>query len=90
MISWGLRRMELIIKAASQSSRIPLREKEAAMGMVPYIHRGEAIPRTLAATMPSTPTFRFPRVRKVLWMRSLANTEMAEPSTIPNTQYQKI
>ena len=42
--------MELIINAASQSSRrvpsnvIPLFEKDAAIGIVPYIQRGEAIP----------------------------------------------
>ncbi len=36
-ISCGLSNTELIINAASQSSLIPLLEKEAAMGIVPYI-----------------------------------------------------
>lgn len=35
------------MKAASQSSRTPLLEKDAAMGMVPYMHKGETIPKTL-------------------------------------------
>lgn len=78
--------MELIINAASQSSFIPLLEKDAAIGIVPYIHKGEAIPRTLAATIPKTPNFFSPSARKVLWMRSLRNTETAEPSAIPRTQ----
>ena len=78
--------MELIIKDASQSSRIPLREKEAAMGMVPYIHRGEAMPIALATTIPNTPSLRSPRERRLLWIASLAKTEMADPSTMPSTQ----
>ena len=57
--------MELTIKAASQSSRqalsavqepsavMPLWEKDAAIGMVPYIHNGDAIPNALAMTIPS-------------------------------------
>ena len=43
------------MNAASQSSLMPLLEKEAAMGIVPYMHRGEAIPRTPAAAMPKRP-----------------------------------
>lgn len=90
MISWGLRRTEDIINAASQSSRIPLLEKDAAMGMVPYIQRGEAIPRADAATMPSTPNFLSPKERKVSCTRSLRDTATREPMTMPSTQYQKI
>lgn len=56
--------MELIIKAASQSSRTPLREKDAAMGMVPYIHRGEAIPNRQERNTPTTPSFFCPRTSK--------------------------
>lgn len=43
------------MNAASQSSLMPLLEKEAAMGIVPYMHSGEAIPRTPAAAMPKRP-----------------------------------
>lgn len=64
-ISCGLRRMELIIKAPNQSSRRPLLEKEAAIGMVPYMHKGEAIPRALETTMPSIPSFFCPSARNV-------------------------
>ena len=82
--------MELIIKAASQLSRIPLLEKEAAMGIVPYMHKGEAIPRALDAAIPQTPSF-FPcRERKARWMGSLAKTETAEPMSIPSTHQRKI
>ena len=48
--------MEAIIKAASQSSRIPCREKEAARGIVPYMQSGDAIPKRQAGIMPSAPS----------------------------------
>ena len=35
---------------------IPFSEKDAAMGMVPYIHSGEAMPNALAAAIPETPS----------------------------------
>ena len=89
-MSWGFRRIEAIMKAASQSWRIPCREKDAAMGMVPYMHSGEAMPSRQAGTIPKTPHF-FPCIRqKRLWIPSLAKTEMKEPMAIPRTQYQKI
>ena len=82
--------MELIINAASQSCSIPLSEKEAAMGIVPYIHRGEAIPKADAGITPKAPK-RFPWMeRNILWIESFAKTEIADPSTIPSTQYRKI
>ena len=41
---------------------------EAAIGMVPYIHNGDAIPNALAATMPKIPN-RFPcKERKARWI----------------------
>ena len=52
-ISWGLSRIEDIMKEASQSWRIPCRAKAAAMRMVPYIHRCDAIPSRLAGITPS-------------------------------------
>ena len=42
-----------IMKEASQSWRIPCRAKAAAMRMVPYIHRCDAIPSRLAGITPS-------------------------------------
>ena len=78
--------MELIINAASQSSSMPLSEKEAARGIVPYIQRGEAMPRALAIKMPRTPSRFLRRERNSPWICSLAKTEMADPSTIPSTQ----
>lgn len=90
IISWGFKRTELIINAANQSSRIPFRTKEAAIGMVPYIQRGDKIPRKLAGTIPRIPQ-RFPfMAEKSRWILSFANTDTAEPITIPHTQYQKI
>ena len=56
-INCGLSSMELIIKAASQSSRTPLREKEAAMGIVPYMHSGEAMPKSWIRRFPKSPVF---------------------------------
>ena len=47
--------MEHIMNDASHSSRIPLLEKEAASGIVPYMHRGEAMPSRLAGTIPNSP-----------------------------------
>ena len=78
--------MEHIIKEASQSSRIPLLEKEAASGMVPYMHRGEAIPSRLAGIMPASPRRLSPIDRNILWILSFRNTETQEPSRIPTAQ----
>ena len=78
--------MELIIKAASRSSFIPSLEKEAASGMVPYMHSGEAMPRTLAGISPSAPSRFVCRRPNRAWMEPFAKTEMAEPSTMPRTQ----
>ena len=60
------------------------------MGIVPYIQRGETIPSALAIIIPKTPNFFEPSERKRPWILSFANTETAEPVTIPKTQYQKI
>ena len=82
--------MEAIIKAASQSCRMPCLEKDAAIGIVPYMHSGEAIPSRQAGMIPSRPHFApFIRANRP-WMRSLAKTEIAEPMAMPNTQYRKI
>lgn len=78
------------MKAASQSSRIPLRESEAAMGMVPYMHRGEAMPRALAAAMPSAPARPPRRERSARWIAPLAKTETAEPTSMPSTHQPRI
>ena len=89
-ISWGFSRILLIINAASQSSRIPCRQKEAAMGMVPYIQRGDAVPRRLAGITPQIPIRLLRSPPNRLWMAFFANTEIREPITIPSTQYRKI
>ena len=75
-----------IINAASQSSLMPLFEKDAAMGMVPYMQSGEAIPSALAAAIPRIPMCLSPMARKVSWILSFKNTETADPRSIPRTQ----
>ena len=85
-MSCGLSKIDAIINAASQSSRIPCRENDAAMGMVPYMQSGDAMPSRHAGTMPSTPQPLPLMRRNRLWIPSLANTETAEPIAIPNTQ----
>jgi len=61
MMSCGFSRMELIMKAARKSSLIPFCEKDAQIGIVPYMHRGDAMPRRLAAIQPIGPVSRCPR-----------------------------
>lgn len=78
--------MELIIKAASQSCRTPLRDSAAASGMVPYMHSGEATPSTLAGTTPHTPQRPPFSLVTARWIASLAKTETSEPTTMPSTQ----
>ena len=78
--------MELIMNAASQSSAIPPWEKEAARGMVPYIQRGEAMPRALAGITPSAPSFFLWMEPNSRWMAPLQKTEITDPITIPSTQ----
>ena len=58
--------------------------------MVPYIHSGEAISKMLAGTTPNAPSFLSVRPFTASWIFSLANTEIADPSTMPSTQYPKI
>ena len=78
------------MKAASQSSRMPCFRKDAAMGIVPYMQSGEAIPRRQAGMMPRSPSF-FPCIpAKSACILSFANTETSEPIAMPRTQYQKI
>jgi len=90
MMSWGFNRIEAIMNEASQSWRMPCREKDAATGMVPYMQSGEAMPRRQAGMIPNMPHF-FPCMRrKRSWIPFLANTEMKEPMAMPSTQYQKI
>ena len=90
IINWGLSNIELIINAANQSSRTLWREKEAAMGIVPYIHKGEAMPKRLEKTRPKIPYFFWPGALAELWMLSFKNTDTAEPRAMPSTQYRKI
>lgn len=90
IINCGFSKIELIIKAASQSSRTPLSEKDAARGMVPYIQRGDTIPRTLATAIPEIPSFLLHIARTAPWILSFTKTEITEPITIPITQYGKI
>jgi hypothetical protein len=78
--------MELIIKAASQSSSMPFSAKEAEMGMVPNMQRGDAIPIREAGIKPSTPRFLFFMAVNMEWSLSFPKTEMREPKTIPSTQ----
>jgi len=69
---------------------MPFFENEAAIGIVPYMHNGEAIPKRLAGMIPSRPHLLFFIPMKAEWIFSLQNTEMTEPSRIPSTQYLKI
>lgn len=83
-------RMEDIMKAASQSWRIPCRAKAAAMGMVPYIHKGDAMPSRLAGITPSAPGRSRDKEANRAWSLSLAKTEIAEPMAMPSTHQPKI
>ena len=56
-MSWGLSKIEAVMKDANQSSRIPFSLNEAATGIVPYMQRGEAIPRMHAGTIPNRLNF---------------------------------
>ena len=75
---------------ASQSSRIPCFRKDAAIGIVPYMQRGEAMPRRHAGIIPNTPHLFFFIPVNMPWILSLAKTEMRDPMAMPITQYQKI
>ena len=68
--------MEAIINAASQSSRIPCFRKDAAIGTVPYMQSGEAMPRIQAGIMPKAPHFVSFMPAKMLWILPFANTEI--------------
>ena len=89
-MSCGLSNTELIINAAIQSSSMPFSAKEAAMGIVPYMHKGEAIPNSEAGITPRTPSFLSRSEIKTECIFSFPNTETREPSAIPMIQYLKI
>ena len=78
------------MNAASQSSRIPCFRKDAAIGTVPYMHSGDAIPRIQAGTMPKSPHFLSRIPAKIPWIRSFANTEIKDPISMPRIQYRQI
>lgn len=82
--------MELIMKAASSSSRTPPREKPAAMGMVPYMHSGEHMPSSAAGTMASVPARDAPSRSKAAFILPLAKTLTAEPISMPSTHQRAI
>ena len=46
---------------ASQSSRIPFSLNDAAIGIVPYMHRGDAMPKIHAGIIPKMLIF-FPDI----------------------------
>jgi hypothetical protein len=76
--------MELIIKAASQSSFIPFSDKDAEIGIVPNMQRGDIMPMTLAGTIPATPSFLFCNALTSSGILLLPKTEITEPIAIPN------
>ena len=86
MMSCGFSSIELIMKAASQSSFTPFSEKEAAMGMVPYMQRGDAMPSRLAGITPKAPSFPLPRASQAEAIFPLPKTEIAEPRKMPSTK----
>ena len=71
---------------ANQSSRIPFSRNDAAIGIVPYMHRGDAIPSKHAGTIPN-------RLKRFVLMEaksecifSLPKTDTNEPIAIPHSQ----
>ena len=72
---------------ANQSSRIPFYLNDAAIGIVPYMHSGEAIPRIHAGIIPN-------RLKRLVLIEAkspcilaLPKTETNEPIAIPSSQY---
>ena len=74
------------MKDANQSSRIPFSEKEAAIGIVPYMQRGEAIPKIHAGTIPNKLNFFSFNEAKRSWILFFPKTETKDPIAIPNSQ----
>ena len=67
-----------------------MRRKDAAIGIVPYMQSGEAMPSRHAGMMPIIPSL-FSLIRVISpWILSFANTETRDPIAIPITQYQNI
>ena len=65
---------------------MPFSDSEAAIGIVPYMQSGEAMPRRLAGTTPAAPK-RAPRIAPSSpCILSFANTEIDEPIRMPSPQ----
>ena len=56
------------------------------MGTVPYIHRGDRMPRAEAGRIPQIPMERLWREAIMAWMCFFRKTDTREPITMPNTQ----
>ena len=66
---------------------MPLSENEAATGIVPYIHNGEAIPKIHAGIIPNIRKLFLLSEAKILLIQFLQNTDTNEPIAIPKSQY---
>ena len=74
------------MKDASQSSRIPFSLNEAAIGIVPYMQSGEAMPRIHAGTVPKRLNFLLLNDAKRECIFSLQKTDTNDPIAIPKSQ----
>ncbi len=72
---------------ANQSSRIPFSLNEAAMGIVPYMHSGEAMPKTHAGIIPKMLNLLLLMEAKSPCILAFPKTETNEPIAIPASQY---
>ena len=86
-MSCGFRRTEAIMNDASQSSRIPFWLKDAAMGIVPYMYRGDAMPNMHAGIIPNMLKRLLLMEAKSPCILALPKTETNEPIAIPASQY---
>ena len=84
IMSCGLRRIELIIKAAKGPSLTPLFEREVTIGIVPYIHSGDAIPNKDEINSAITPSENLPVDSTAFTIHFLKKTEITEPIITPN------
>lgn len=79
--------MELIINAARKSSFIPILENDAARGIVPYMHKGEASPKRLAEISLNRPdSFLSEAGQTVGGCFPFVKTEMTDPTTMSKIQ----
>ena len=78
------------MNAARDESLMPPLERDAAIGMVPYMHSGEAMPSSEERTIDVMLSVCLPTLSIAPSILAFMNTDMTEPTAIPERYQPRI